>query len=348
MNKGIVATFAIIITTLACKEKKEAPSKTQQPPAVVDVVIVQMRSIINTIEANGAAVANEYVDLHPEVSGRITYLNVPEGKTIQQGTLIAKIYDADLQAQLSKTKAQLALAEKTEQRDKKLLAINGLNESDYDAIVSQVQSLRADVNYYQSLIEKTSIKAPFTGLVGLRQVSIGAYVTNATVIASIQQVNKIKIDFTIPQQYANVIKNGAFVDIMDNAKSVKRKALIIATEPQINQVSRNLKVRAVLEGGVLNPGAFVKVLVSAGEDSKAILIPTNCIIPDDKNKQVVVIKQGKAEFVNVETGIRQADNVEVTKGINVGDTVVVTGVLFARPKASLKIRSVKTLEQFSK
>ena len=348
MNKGIVATFAIIITTLACKEKKEAPSKTQQPPAVVDVVIAQMRSIINTIEANGAAVANEYVDLHPEVSGRITYLNVPEGKTIQQGTLIAKIYDADLQAQLSKTKAQLALAEKTEQRDKKLLAINGLNESDYDAIVSQVQSLRADVNYYQSLIEKTSIKAPFTGLVGLRQVSIGAYVTNATVVASIQQVNKIKIDFTIPQQYANVIKNGAFVDIMDNAKSVKRKALIIATEPQINQVSRNLKVRAVLEGGVLNPGAFVKVLVSAGEDSKAILIPTNCIIPDDKNKQVVVIKQGKAEFVNVETGIRQADNVEVTKGINVGDTVVVTGVLFARPKASLKIRSVKTLEQFSK
>ena len=348
MDKKIITALVMIVATFACKEKKEASTKPQQA-AVVDVIVAQTKNIVSTVEANGAVVAYEYVELHPEVSGRITYLNVPEGKTIQQGTLIARIYDADLQAQLAKSKTQLSLAEKTEQRDKKLLDINGINQSDYDAIVSQVDGYKADINYYQSLIEKTYIKAPFTGLVGLRQISPGSYATPATIVATIQQVNKIKVDFTVPQQYANLIKIGKSVEIeLDGGKVSRRKAVIIATEPQINQVARNLKVRAIMDGSDLNPGAFVKVYVSAGADNKAVLIPANCIIPDDKNKQVVVVKNGKATFVNIETGVRQAANVEVTKGINVGDTVVVTGVLFARPKAPVKIRAVKTLEQLTK
>jgi membrane fusion protein (multidrug efflux system) len=348
MDKRIITAFVMIVVTFSCKEKKEAPAKTQQL-AIVDVLVAQTKNIVNTVEANGSVVAYEYVELHPEVSGRITYLNVPEGKVVQQGTLIARIYDADLQAQLAKSKVQLSLAEKTQQRDKKLLDINGINQSDYDAVENQVEGFKADINYYQSLIEKTYIKAPFTGLVGLRQISPGSYATPSTIVATVQQVNKIKVDFTVPQQYADLIQKGKTVDIeADGGKSARRKAVIIATEPQINQIARNLKVRAILDGSMLNPGAFVKVYLSAGADNKAVLVPANCIIPDDKNKQVVVIKNGKANFVNVETGVRQSGNVEITKGVNVGDTIVVTGVLFARPKAPVKIRAVKTLEQLNK
>jgi membrane fusion protein, multidrug efflux system len=138
------------------------------------------------------------------------------------------------------------------------------------------------------------------------------------------------------------------VDIeVDAANHVRRKALIIATEPQINLSSRNLKVRAILEEGQGRPGAFVKVLVNAGVDKKAIMVPTNAIIPDDKNSQLVLVKNGKAVFVNVQTGVREANNVEITKGISPGDTIVVTGVLFARPQSSLTIRDVKTLDQFT-
>ncbi|MDP4254927.1 MAG: efflux transporter periplasmic adaptor subunit, partial [Bacteroidota bacterium] len=128
---------------------------------------------------------------------------------------------------------------------------------------------------------------------------------------------------------------------------VRTRATIIAAEPQINQSSRNITVRAVLDGGKWHPGAFVKVFVNASADTKAIMVPTNSIIPDDKNNQLIVVRDGRANFVNVQTGVREANNIEISSGVNPGDTVVVTGVLFARPKSLLKIRSVKTLDHSS-
>jgi membrane fusion protein (multidrug efflux system) len=302
----------------------------------------------NSVEANGTVVANEYVELHPEVSGRLTYLNVPEGAKIQQGTVVARINDADLQAQLNKSKVLLDMAVKTEERLKKLLAVNGVNQADYDVAQNAVNGYKADMAYTQSLLDKTVIKAPFSGVVGLRQVSPGAYLTPASIIATIQQTEKIKIDFTLPEEYSSLIKKGNKVDVqIDAAQKTMKKAVIVATEPQVNANTRNLKVRAILQDAKVNPGAFVKIYLASNKDQKAILVPTSSIIPDDKNKQVVVVKDGKAAFVNVETGGRQANTVEITKGLKQGDSVVVTGLLFARPKSKLKVRGVKTLEQLA-
>jgi membrane fusion protein (multidrug efflux system) len=302
----------------------------------------------NTVEANGSIVANEYVELHPETSGRITFLDVPEGGFVEKGFLFARINDADLQAQLEKSKVLLDLYQKTEERNKKLLAINGLNQADYDLALNNVNSTKADIDYTQAQIDKTLIRAPFSGTVGLRQVSPGAYVSPSNIIATIQQLDKIKIDFTLPEQYSALIKRGGVLDVeVDASNKIHRKAVIVATEPQISLSNRNLKVRALLQDREGHPGAFVKVFVNAGADKKVLLVPTNSLIPDDRNNQVILIKEGKAVFVNVETGIREANNVEITKGIHSGDTVVVTGVLFARPRSVVKIRSVKTLEQLA-
>lgn len=341
--------FLIPVFIVACKSKKEPPKQnTTQPAVVVDVIIASAQAISNWVEANGTVVANEYVELHPEISGRLTYLNVPEGGFVNRGTIIAKINDADLVATLNKARVQLDLAQKTETRLKKLLAVGGLNQADYDAALSQVNSLKADMAYTQAQIDKTVVRAPFSGVVGLRQVSPGAYLSPANIIATVQQLDKIKIDFTIPEEYSNLIRKGNQVDVqIDATKQTITRAVIIATEPQVSQNSRNLKVRAVLQDRRANPGAYVKVRV-ASNGQQGIFVPTNSIIPDDKNKQLVIVKKGKALFVNVETGVRQADNVEITNGIAAGDSVVVTGVLFARPNAPLKIRSVKTLEQLAK
>jgi len=340
---------ACVLILPSCKEKAEAsklPAKVPGAPTIVDVIVARAAGISNTIEANGSVVANEYVELHPEISGRITYLNVPEGAHVEKGTVIARINDADLQATLEKSRVQLDLYQKTEERDGKLLAINGINQADYDQAVNNVNSTKADIAYTQAQIDKTIIRAPFSGVVGLRQVSMGAYVTPATIIATVQQLDKIKIDFTLPEQYASVIKKGATVDIeIDAASKLHRKGVIIATEPQISLSSRNLKVRAILEEGQGHPGAFVKVLINAGLDKKAIMVPTNSIIPDDKNNQLILVKGGKATFVNVETGVREANNVEIVKGVSPGDTVVVTGVLFARPGSVLTVRSVKSMDR---
>ena len=344
----LVLLVSYVLLLSSCKEKAAAsvPKAPANPPTIVDVIVASSGNISNTVEANGNVVANEYVELHPEISGRIVYLNVPEGSHVDKGMVIARINDADLQATLEKSKVLLDLYQKTEERDRKLLAVNGLNQADYDLALNNVNSTKADINYTLAQIDKTVIRAPFSGTVGLRQVSPGAYVTPATIIATIQQLDKIKVDFTLPEQYNSIIKKGSVVDVeIDAARKIHRKGLIIATEPQINLSSRNLKVRAILEEGNGHPGAFVKVSVNAGIDKKAIMVPTNSIIPDDKNNQLILVRDGRAVFVNVETGVREADNVEITRGIGPGDTVVVTGVLFARPKSVLQVRTVKTLDK---
>lgn len=341
-----IVPLSLLLLT-ACKSKKEAPKQNTAPQAtVVDIIIAGLSGINNTVEANGTVIAGEFVELHPEVSGRLTYLNVPEGAHVQQGTVIARINDADLQAQLNKTRVSLDMAIKTEERLRKLLSVNGVNQADYDVALNAVNGYKADMAYTQSLIDKTVLKAPFSGVVGLRQVSPGAYVSPASIIVTIQQLDKIKIDFTLPEEYSSLVKKGNSVDVMvDTRTQAIKKAVIIATEPQVNQNTRNLKVRAVLQDSKVNPGAYVKVLISSNKDQKSILVPTNAIIPDDKNKILVLVKNGLALFVNVETGRREANNIEITKGVQVGDSVVVTGVLFAKPKAQLKVRNVKTLEQ---
>jgi membrane fusion protein (multidrug efflux system) len=352
MSKQISFIFSIFILLSlfsACKDKPAVAQKKAAGPTIVDALVARAQPITNTIEVNGTVVANEFVELHPEASGRITYLNVPEGKRVEAGTVIARINDADLQAQVDKSKVQLELAQKTEERNRQLLAVNGINQSDYDASLNAVNGFRADIAYNQALLDKTILKAPFSGTIGLRQVSLGAYVSPATVIATLLQLDRLKIDFTLPEEYGHILKTGGTVEVEMDASGSKsrKKARIIAIEPQVNQATRNLTVRAILENSNPNPGAFVKVYVNAGMNKNAILIPTNSLIPEDKNNQVILVKNGTAQFVNVKTGLRLANNVEITSGIQPGDTVVVTGVLFARPKSAVTVRNIRTLEQFA-
>lgn len=345
----ILPLLTLLLSNCSSKKKtSDVPKAT--PPVIVDVIIGSTTPITNIIEANGSIIASEFVELHPEVSGRLTYLNFPEGKLIGKGTVVAKVNDADLRAQVARSRVQLQLAQKTIERYKPLLDINGINQADYDAVLNQVNTYRADIAYTQALIDKTVIRAPFSGIGGLRQVSPGAFVTPQTVIATLQQTTQVKIDFTLPELYGNVVNTGSTIEVQleDDTSSVRAKATIIAIEPGANTDTRNLKVRAVLLEGKPNPGAFVKVFIDAGKTRQSIKVPTNCIIPDDKNNQVIVVKNGKAQFVNVQTGIREANTVEILSGINVGDSIVVTGVLFARPKSVLKVRSVKKLDDLVK
>jgi membrane fusion protein (multidrug efflux system) len=344
---GILIPVILLLFSVACSDKPDTTKPKSAPLTQVDVLVAATKPMSNTLEVNGTVVANEYVELHPEASGRLTYLFVPEGKLITKGTLIAKINNADLQAQVDKSKVSLELAMKTEQRDKQLLAVNGINQADYDAALNIVNGFKADIEYNQALLDKTLLKAPFDGYIGLRQVSVGAYVSPTTLIATLLQLDRIKVDFVIPEDYSSVLKVGSTVDVEMDENGKTRKAQIIAVEPQVNLATRNMTVRALLDNNNANPGSFVKVQVKSGLNKRAIMIPTNALIPDDKNNQVVLVKNGTASFVNVTTGIRLSNNVEITAGIKEGDTVVITGVLFARPKAPLQVRNTRTLEEFA-
>ncbi|MEY4279107.1 MAG: hypothetical protein RL377_1111 [Bacteroidota bacterium] len=334
------------MSIVACKEKSKTVDKfNPNAPVSVDITIAETQKVDKQIEVNGTVLANDFVELHPEVNGRVTFLQVPEGKLIAAGTVIAKLNDADLQAQLAKATAQLELAVITEKRNKQLLAIKSINQSDYDASLQQVKSLQADVAYTKSLIEKTVIKAPFTGQIGLRQVSVGAYISTSTTIATIQKLDQLKLDFTIPEVYASYVSVGKKVNIATASNSnANLTGTVTAIEPQIIATSRNLKVRTSFKGKVL-PGAYAKVYLAETNAKPSIMLPSNVIIPDSKSKQVVVVKNGQAKFVNVETGYRTATAVEITKGLQVGDSVIVAGMLFVKDGSKLKIgKTVSNIE----
>lgn len=345
--KNTIICLSFLALLFSCKQKKEVPAQNAKAPSVpiVDVIIAGGSTISNTVEVSGAVIPNEMVSINSEISGRLTYLNIPDGGSVSQGSILAKINDADLQASVSKTKVLLDMAQKTEQRLKKLISINGINQADYDLALNQVNSLKADLAVTQAQIDKTVVRAPFSGVLGLRQVSQGAYVTPATILTTLQQVDKVKIDFNVPESYTSLIKKGKMVTIQTNEADTKRRAEIVATDPQLNTTSRNLKVRAALNGTSISPGTFVKVLLENNTGTNAIMVPTNAIIPDARAKKVIVVENGIGVFVDIETGFRSAGMVEVTKGIKIGDSVVVTGVLFVRPKLPVKVRSVKKLTE---
>jgi membrane fusion protein (multidrug efflux system) len=334
---GITA-LAGLLFSVACSEKPKGPDKfNPNAPVAVDITITQNQQVEKGVEVNGSILANDYVELRPETNGRITFLQVPEGKVVKAGTVIAKLNDADLQAQLAKAKVNLDLAVINEQRNKQLLAVKGMNQSDYDVSLQQVKSIQADIAYTQSLIDKTIVKAPFTGQIGLRQVSVGAFVSTTTTIATLQSTDHLKMDFTIPEMYASYVAVGKKVNIATGGNTANKvTATITAIEPQISTASRNLKIRTSFQGKVL-PGAFAKVYLLESNPKPSIMVPSNVIIPDSKTKQIVIVKNGVAKFVPVETGYRTQTAVEITKGLQVGDSVIVAGMLFVKDGSKLKI-----------
>lgn len=318
-------------------------AKKNNGPALVDVLVAHPSAVSDSVEANGTVVANDFVELHPEVSGRLTALNVQEGHRVSKGTVIARINDADLRAQLQKTNAVLQVSTLSVNRLQQLLKVQGVNQADYDLAVSQVKSSQADAAYTQALLAKTIIRAPFTGVLGLRQVSPGAYVTPATIIATLQADNKLKVDFTLPEVNNSLVKPGSVVTVSFGGNPPRRyQATVQAVESQINQTTRNLTVRALLPAGVqVSPGTFARVQVSTGAARRSVLLPTNAIMPGDQSDQVILVKHGKAVMTDVRTGDRQNDKIAVISGLSAGDSVVTNGVLFAQSGKPVKVRGAK-------
>jgi len=335
----------IILLLTACggKKKKDAAQQksgaAKPPPMKVDGYIVRPEPFQSTIEVPGNIVPNEMAEIHPEVSGRIVQLNVAEGKYVGKGTVLAKLYDGDLLAQLNKVQIQLALAQKTEERQAQLLKIQGISQQDYDISLLQVNSLRADIGILQTSISKTVVRAPFSGKLGLKNISPGSYVSPASVIAIINQTDRLKLDFTVPEKYIDKIKMGQLVTFTFEGSKKQLGAKVIATESNISENTRSLTVRAAVMGsdaGLL-PGSFAKVMLSFDPDPNALLVPSQAVLPQARGKKVILYKSGTAIFADVVTGVRDSAKVQITDGLKPGDTVVVTGLLSVRPEAKIQI-----------
>jgi membrane fusion protein (multidrug efflux system) len=348
MKRGLTLLAGMLSVSLvlsSCHSGKTGKTDVPNKAGTVSFLegyVVRPSVLDKSIKVPGSLRSGEETVLMPDVAGRVVRINFTEGSFVRKGTLLVKLYDADLQASLKKLNTQLAIARETLRRQTELLRVSGISELEYDQTNLQVNSIQDDIEVLMAQISKTEILAPFDGVIGLRNVSLGAQVTPATGLATIREKNQLKLDFSIPEKYSKGIVEGKKVLFTVEGDDTVFEARIMASEGGIESNTRNLKVRALVSGhsSALEPGGFAKVEVPLGVNPNALMIPTQAIIPQERNKKVVVVRHGTAQFVTVITGIRQASLIEVLNGLRAGDTVVTTGILFLKPNAVISFARV--------
>jgi membrane fusion protein, multidrug efflux system len=313
------------------------------PSSNVSAYILKVEKLSNEVYASGTIMANEEVQLQPELSGKITQLNFQEGTKVSKGQLLVKINDADLQANYKKLQLQYKLAEERVDRQKKLLAINGISQEEYDILQSEYNVVKAEMDFATAQIAKTEIRAPFDGIIGLKNVSEGAYVSPSVIIASIQQINPVKIDFSISERYSSVVKKGDKLSFRIEGNDQQLTGQVFAIEPKIDMATRTVQVRAVCQNpkGDIYPGAFARVQLALSDIDSALMVPTEALIPDLKGKKVYIIKNGHAEYIKVITGLRTDESIQITEGLAAGDTVITRGIMSLKPGAKVKVTELK-------
>lgn len=319
------------------KPKQEAPGKSERgagsaskdaKPLQVTTYLVQPADFAETIAATGSVRADEGVELLPETNGKIVNINFDEGMPVKKGALLVKLNDADLRATLDRYVYTKQLAVLREQRQAALLKQQVVRQDDYDSALNDVHVQQSYIDLYKAEIEKTEIRAPFDGVVGLRYVSNGAFVNANTKIATLQRLDRLKIDFAIPEKYTGRVKVGGLITFSIAGGLKKFSGHISAIDPRIDSGTRTLLLRAVANNsdGALLPGAFASITLQLDTLPNAVLVPAQAVIPGLEEKNVFVMNEGVAERRAVETGSRTATQVHILSGLKAGDKVITSGL----------------------
>lgn len=294
----------------------------------VATYVVEPMPFAETVSSTGTLRADEGVDLQAETEGKIVAINFTEGGHVRKDELLVKLNDSDLRAELARATYRKELAELRERRLSELLKRKMVTQDDYDEALSDMKVQDAETDLVLAQIEKTEIRAPFDGIAGLRYVSTGAYVSETTRIATVQRLDRLKIDFALPEKYIGRLKVGSPVTFTVAGGEGRIQGEIYAFDPYIDTGTRTLLIRAVCrnQDGRLLPGTFANVEVTLTELRAALLIPSEAVIPGVNEKNVFVMHDGKAERRVVETGTRTASTVHILAGLKPGDVVIVSGL----------------------
>lgn len=308
-------------------------------PMMIKAKIIKPQTLANKIQSTGSVIANEEVELRSEVSGRVVRVYFREGSVISKNDLLIKINDAELTAQLERAESKRKLAESNEVRQRGLFEKNLASQNDYDIALNELNVAKADIELIKAQISKTEIRAPFNGVIGLKYVSEGSYITPTSRIASLQNMDAIKLDFSIPEKYSGAVRVGDDIEYRVEGSDKLYKGKVFAVEPKIELATRTLQLRAIstqIDQRVL-PGAFANITLILRDIPGALMIPTEALLPELKGQRVFVYKSGTAVSQKVETGIRTEVDVQITDGIAPNDTIIITGLMQLRNSLPVRI-----------
>ena len=325
-------------------KKASAAAGKAKGPLPVAVIVAAPERLENSILVTGSVLANESVQLSPELAGKITRINFEEGQFVKKGQPLVYLNDDELRARMERLNYSRKLYEDTESRQRKLLEREAISQEEYDRALNELNTNLSDIKVVEAQLAKSVIRAPFSGMLGLRQVSEGTYVSPADPIVTLVNIDPVKIEFSVPERYANEVKVGDnIVFARSEGAEKERKAKVYAVEPRVNTETRTLSMRALSENKErsLLPGMFVRIKLVMDVNENSLMVPAQSLIPEMEGYKVYVVENGRVVERRVQAGIRTESHVEVTEGLNQGDSVLTTGILQVKSGMPVRVTEVK-------
>ncbi len=325
---------------LAGNQTQEGPPRSNFSAKVpVSAVVIHPKKIDNKITVTGSIAANEEVELRTEISGIIQTIYFKEGSRVRKGDLLISLDDEELSAQLEKLRHTQKLYRDSEYRQRQLLEREAISQEEYEQALTELNTVNSDIKLVRTQYEKTKIRAPFNGIIGLRHVSQGSYLTPSDPIAFLYNINPAKVDFSIPEKYSQKVQVGDQVRFMTEALDSPRVGKIYAMEPQVDSETRTLRMRATSNNSdrSLLPGQFARVELIFNTLEEALMVPTEAVVPELGGHRVFISRNGVATSQKVQVGIRTDREVEVISGIQPQDTIITSGILQIRSGSNVEL-----------
>lgn len=321
--------------SFSCKRNADSPAAVATPggppkPMRVDALVATAITLEEEIRIPGTILPAEQIEVRPEISGIIARLNFSDGQSVSKDQIILNLRNDEPAARLNKLKIQEEILHLSEQRQAELLKAGAIGKSEYDNALLAYRSIQADILIAEAELRKYTVRAPFAGILGRRLVSPGDLITTGTTITTLTQTVPLKIKFAVPEKYSQRVKMNTKLDFYTEQNQSAHQATIQFIAPYVNDDNKNLEVMALVEpstGKDLKPGAYATVLLGLAKKTNSILIPSQCIIPRIKDKQVALYSSGTVKLVSVEVGLRDSARVEILSGIRSGDTILTSGVM---------------------
>lgn len=319
-----------------------SPGPQRAPQLPVEALVVKPGRLDHKLIVTGSVLSNESLELKSEISGKITAIAFEEGSRVKKGDVLIRINDEEVRAQLLKEKYNQKLNQDNEFRQRMLLEKDAISQEEYDNALNRLNTTKADVSVLEAQLAKTQIEAPFDGVIGLRYISEGAYISPNTTIATLYNNSPAKIEFAIPSRYSSLVSNGKEIYFRIENDPTRRNGKVYAIEPRIDPETRTLKLRALAANadGRLLPGQFVELELILGTSLDALLIPTEAVVPEQSGKKVFALKNGTVVETRIETGVRTDVSLEVLSGLEPNDTILTTGILQLRPGMPVQLTKI--------
>jgi len=310
------------------------------PPVNVYATKAEAETLVRQSRSVGSLKASDTVTISPEIAGRVVSISDAQGGQVSRGDILAELDTSIYQAQVAEADAKRKLWKANAERANNLMAKGAGTPKAVDEAASELGIAEAALKLAQANLAKTRITAPFSGALGLRQVSVGEYLSPGQSIFTLSRIDPLYVDFSVPQTELAVLREGTPVSISTDAFPGERfTGKILAIDPELDAAARAVSVRAEIGNpdGRLKPGLFIEVEISAGTIDNAVVIPEQALVARGDRVFVYAVEDNKAVMKPVKTGLRQAGKVQVVEGLSVGETVVTDGQIKLRPGADVTI-----------